>query len=179
KTDEGKTVRQDEIRQLRDELAATKESLQSIIEEQEATNEELQSANEEILSSNEELQSINEELETAKEALQSTNEELTTLNEELANRNSELGLANNDLVNLLRCVSTPIVMLSNELRVRRTTPTAEKVLNVIPSDVGRSIADIKLKIEVPDLEKIIGEVIDTISIRELEVRDRDGRWYSL
>ncbi|HJZ62982.1 MAG TPA: chemotaxis protein CheB, partial [Candidatus Acidoferrum sp.] len=53
------------ITKLEQELAATKEYLQSVIETQEATNEELQSANEEILSSNEELQSTNEELETA------------------------------------------------------------------------------------------------------------------
>ena len=64
------------IAKLEQELAATKEYLQSVIETQEATNEELQSANEEILSSNEELQSTNEELETAKEELQSANEEL-------------------------------------------------------------------------------------------------------
>jgi two-component system, chemotaxis family, CheB/CheR fusion protein len=57
------------IGRLEQELAATKEYLQSVIESQEATNEELQSANEEILSSNEELQSTNEELETAKEEL--------------------------------------------------------------------------------------------------------------
>src|SRR5215469_1445338 len=67
---------------LEQELAATKEYLQSVIETQEATNEELQSANEEILSSNEELQSTNEELETAKEELQSANEELSTVNDE-------------------------------------------------------------------------------------------------
>src|SRR5205085_52452 len=79
----GKTATERELGELRRELAASKESLQSIIEEQEATNEELKSANEEIESSNEELQSTNEELETAKEELQSTNEELTTLNEEL------------------------------------------------------------------------------------------------
>ena len=53
-----------------DELAASREYLQSIIQELEAANEELQSANEEILSSNEELQSTNEELDTAKEELQ-------------------------------------------------------------------------------------------------------------
>src|SRR5262249_25618517 len=41
------------ISKLEQELAATKEYLQSVIETQEATNEELQSANEEILSSNE------------------------------------------------------------------------------------------------------------------------------
>src|SRR5437773_7150636 len=79
----GKTAREREVGELRRELAASKESLQTIIEEQEATNEELKSSNEEIESSNEELQSTNEELETAKEELQSTNEELTTLNEEL------------------------------------------------------------------------------------------------
>src|ERR1700722_5327316 len=71
------------ITKLEQELAATKEYLQSVIETQEATNEELQSANEEILSSNEELQSTNEELETAKEELQSANEELSTVNDEL------------------------------------------------------------------------------------------------
>src|SRR5262249_37312348 len=71
------------ITKLEEEIAATKEYLQSVIETQEATNEELQSANEEILSSNEELQSTNEELETAKEELQSANEELSTVNDEL------------------------------------------------------------------------------------------------
>src|SRR5438552_8296843 len=64
---------------LREELASTKEFLQSIIQEREAANEELQAANEELQSSNEELQSTNEELETAKEELQSVNEELTTV----------------------------------------------------------------------------------------------------
>ncbi|MBV8642007.1 MAG: hypothetical protein JO070_11505, partial [Verrucomicrobia bacterium] len=48
---------------LRQELAATRQYLQTIIEEQDASNEEIKSANEEILSSNEELQSTNEELE--------------------------------------------------------------------------------------------------------------------
>src|SRR5207237_5020757 len=61
------SARKDRPSRVEQELAATKEYLQSIVEEQEATNEELVSANEEILSSNEELQSTNEELETAKE----------------------------------------------------------------------------------------------------------------
>src|SRR4029453_6121284 len=119
---------------LKEELDATREYLHSIIEEQRTTNEELRSGNEEIQSSNEELQSINEELETAKEELQSTNEELTTVNEELQNRNDELTQLNNDLSNLLSSVNLPIVMLGNDLRVRRFTPMAEKVMNLIPTD---------------------------------------------
>src|SRR3984957_15814149 len=92
------------ITKLEQELAATKEYLQSVIETQEATNEELQSANEEILSSNEELQSTNEELETAKEELQSANEELSTVNDELRDRNADISTANNDLTNLLSSI---------------------------------------------------------------------------
>ena len=168
-----------ELNRLRDELSSTKESLQAIIEEQEATNEELKSANEEIQSSNEELQSTNEELETAKEELQSTNEELTTLNEELQNRNTELSQLNNDLSNLLSSVSMPILMLGNDLTIRRFTPLAERFFNLISSDVGRRITDINPNVVINNLEKLVSEVIETLRIQEHEVQDREGRWYSL
>jgi two-component system CheB/CheR fusion protein len=168
-----------ELARMREELDATKESLQAIIEEQEATNEELKSANEEIQSSNEELQSTNEELETAKEELQSTNEELTTLNEELQTRNIELSQANNDLSNLLSSVSMPILMLGNDLTIRRFTPLAERFFNLLPTDVGRRITDINPNIKVQNLEHMVLEVIESLRIQETEVQDREGRWYSL
>jgi two-component system, chemotaxis family, CheB/CheR fusion protein len=164
---------------LREDLGATKESLQAIIEEQEGTNEELKSANEEIQSSNEELQSTNEELETAKEELQSTNEELTTLNEELQTRNHELNLLNNDLTNVLSSVSIPILMLGNDLTIRRFTPMAERFFNLIPGDVGRRVTDMRPNIDVKNLDRIVADVIEMLRIHEQEVQDRDGRWYSL
>jgi two-component system CheB/CheR fusion protein len=164
---------------LKRELEATREYLQSIIEEQEAMNEELRSANEEIQSSNEELQSTNEELETAKEELQSSNEELTTLNEELENRNLELGAVNNDLVNLLASVELPIVMVDSQLRIRRFNAGAQRVLNLIPADVGRPIQDLNMTLVVEALEPMIVDVIDTLEVRELEVRDRRGQSYLL
>ncbi|MDB6112295.1 MAG: Signal Transduction Histidine Kinase with CheB and CheR [Pedosphaera sp.] len=170
---------QRELGNLRSELASNKESLQAIIEEQEATNEELKSANEEIQSSNEELQSTNEELETAKEELQSTNEELTTLNEELQTRNGELSQVNNDLTNLLASVNVAIIMLSNDLTVRRFTPMAERIFNLIPSDIGRRLSDLNRNIVVPDLDDSIRDVVDNLTSIEREVQDRDGRWYSL
>ena len=132
-----------ENKRLSEELEATREYLQSIIEEQKTTNEELRSANEEIQSSNEELQSINEEMETAKEELQSTNEELMTVNDEMHTRNDELTQLNNDLNNLLSSVNIPIIMLGNDLRIRRFTPMAEKIMNLIPADIGRPIMDIR------------------------------------
>jgi two-component system CheB/CheR fusion protein len=167
------------IKQLQQELAAARDYLQSVIEEYEAANEELQSAGEEVQSSNEELQSINEELETSKEELESSNEELTTLNEELNNRNTELGRLNSDLANLLGSVQIPILMLDGQLRIRRFTPAAEKLLNLIQTDVGRPISDFKFNLDYPDLESLIKEVIDTVSVKEVEMRDGSGRWYSL
>jgi two-component system CheB/CheR fusion protein len=153
--------------------------LQSIIERYEAANEELNSANEEILSSNEELQSTNEELETAKEELQSTNEELSTVNDELRQRNQELGEVNNDLNNLFSSVNLPIIVLDGDLRIRRFTPAAEKILNVIPTDIGRPIGHLNLNISIPDLEPLILEAIDSVSIKEREVQDGEGHWYCL
>ena len=167
-----------ELSRLNEELAATRESLQSIIEEQEATMEELRSANEEIMSSNEELQSTNEELETAKEELQSTNEELTTLNDELENRNSELKHVNNDLHNVLGNVNFPILILGLDLRIRRFTSAAEKLFGLIPADVGRPVTGINLRLDLPDLSKLVLEVTDSLAIKELEVKDHDGHWWS-
>jgi len=165
---------------LAQELSATREYLHSLIEQQEAANEELQSANEEVQSANEELQSTNEELETSKEEIQSSNEELATVNDELNNRNAELNRVNNDLVNLLGSVQMAIVMLGPDLRVRRFTPTAEKLLNLIPTDVGRPLADIKLNLtDLGDLEPLLAEVLETVSTRERDVRDKHGNWYSL
>ncbi len=168
-----------ELTHLRDELSSTRESLQAIIEEQEATNEELRSANEEITSSNEELQSANEELETAKEELQSTNEELTTLNDELESRNSEMEQVNNDLHNLLSSVNIPILILGQDLRIRRYTSVAERMFNLLPGDVGRPITDLNLPLKIPDLAKAVVEVIDNLATKELEVQCSRGRWYSV
>jgi two-component system CheB/CheR fusion protein len=162
---------------LQQELAANREYLQSIIQDLEAANEELQSANEEILSSNEEMQSTNEELDTAKEELQSTNEELNTVNEELQGRNEELSRANSDLLNLLSSVQIAVVMVTSDLRIRRFTPMAEKVLNLIPGDVGRPIGDIKPNIDVPDLERLIVEAVDTVSSIERQAKDKQGVTY--
>jgi len=170
---------QGEAARLQRELETTKGHLQSIIEEHEATNEELKSANEEVLSSNEELQSTNEELETAQEELQSSNEELITINEQLQNRNQELSQLSDDWTNLLGGLNIPIVMLGKDRRIRRFTAPAEKLLNLIPADIGRFISNIRPNVRIPDPDKLITEVIDHVAQKEVEVQDRDGRWYSM
>ncbi|PZU95921.1 MAG: ATPase [Pseudanabaena sp.] len=167
------------IVRLTHELESTKKYLQSIVETHESTNQELRVASEELLSSNEELQSANEELETAKEEVQATNEELSTVNDELRSRNLQLQHSNNDMQNLLISVNIAILMLSGDLRIRRFTPMAEQVFNLIPTDVGRPFSDIQTNIDGVDLLGLASSVIDTLIPFEQEVQDRSQHWYSL
>jgi two-component system CheB/CheR fusion protein len=169
----------DQVAQLARELAATQQHLKSIVGEHEASTEELKALNEEVQSSNEELQSINEELETSKEELQSTNEELSTVNDELLNRNEEITQSNNDLVNVLSGVDIPILLIGNKLQIRRFNASAGKALNLIATDIGRPISDIRTNINVPDLDKMILAVIESLMIKEQEIQDTKGRWYSM
>jgi two-component system, chemotaxis family, CheB/CheR fusion protein len=168
-----------EIARLQQELKTTKEHLESIVHEHQAANQDLRAANEEILSSNEELQSMNEELETAQEEIQATNEELNTINEELQRRNVESTNVSNDLQNLLSSINIPILMVSGDLRIRRFTPAVEGIFNLIYTDVGRSLSDITHKLNLPDLEELILEVIRTLNWKVQEVQDREGHWYDL
>jgi two-component system, chemotaxis family, CheB/CheR fusion protein len=167
------------INELEHELLSNREYMQSVIESQEASNEELQSANEEIQSANEELQSTNEELETAKEELQSTNEELATINEEHEIRNQELITANNDLSNLLASVELAIVILREDMTIRRFTPAARQLLNLIDADVGRPISNIRPNVTIPDLENRVRQVTSSMAAQSLEVTDKEGHWYVL
>ncbi len=168
-----------DVARLRKEFTRTAENLKALSEEKDTFNEELKAANEEIQSSNEELQSMNEELETSKEEIQSTNEELLTTNEELQNKNIELTHANDDLSNVFSSTNIPIIIVGNDLRIKRFTPMARKVMNLIPTDVERPIGDIKLNIDIVNLEELILSVIEDMAQKELEAKDKDGRWYSV
>ncbi len=168
-----------ELAGVRQELLDTQTYLQATIEEHNAANQRLTTANEEILSSNEELQSTNEELQTAKEEIQAANEELKTTNEELQSRNLDTRSINDDLINLLNNVSIPVVMLSSDLCIRRFTPTAQRLFNFIPTDVGRPISNIRFDLDIPDLETLISGVINTLDAQQREVQDSEGHWYRL
>ena len=168
-----------ELARAQHEVERLREQLHMLIDEHETTLEEFKSANAEILSANEELQSTNEELETTKEELQSSNEELSTINEELQNSNAELSLAHNDQLNLMTNVNLPVVMIGNDLRIRRFTPPAEKLLNLLPGDVGRRLGEIRSNIEPDDLEQVAGKTIGNGVFQEREVRVKDGPWYLL
>ncbi|MBY6263146.1 PAS domain-containing protein [Azospirillum sp. 412522] len=157
------------IRGLEQELLSRGENLQATIEELETANEELQATNEELLASNEELQSTNEEL-------QSVNEELYSVNAEYQAKVEELTEITNDLDNLLRSTEIGTVFLDGDFVIRRFTPAAARFINIIPRDLGRSIAHLSTNIDYPDFLGDIRKVFDGQEPVERHVRVHDGRW---
>ncbi|OGQ56429.1 MAG: hypothetical protein A3J24_06110 [Deltaproteobacteria bacterium RIFCSPLOWO2_02_FULL_53_8] len=168
------------VASLEHELQSTKEYLQTTIEELEAANEELRSTNEELQSTNEELQSTNEEMETSKEELQSTNEELVTVNAEFHNKMDDLTQTNNDLQNLLASTEIGTVFLDRNLCIKRFTPSARRVFNLIVSDAGRPFGDITSKFDADlSLTAQAAEVLETLIPKNFEVMTRDGAWFAV
>ena len=165
------------VKQLESELTETKNDLRSNVEELEAANEELKASNEEVLSMNEELQSTNEELETSKEELQSLNEELITVNNQLQDKVEELASANDDLSNLLSSTDIATIFLDNNLHIKRFTPPARKLFNLILSDIGRPITDISHQIRDSSLRKDAISVLSTHTPVEKEVYTENGHCY--
>ncbi len=165
------------IRQLEDELSATKDDLQTTIEQFAASNEEFKASNEEVMSINEELQSTNEELETSKEELQSLNEELSTVNMQLSSKVEELEIKHADLENLISATEVATICLDTDLKIRWFTPAAQQLIRIKPSDRGRPLGDLQNDLTDNDLVDECENVLKRLIVVDNEVDCRDGRAY--
>jgi two-component system CheB/CheR fusion protein len=168
---------EERLRESEKELAYTRETLQATIEELQTANEEAKSTNEEMQSTNEELQSANEELESSREELQSTNEELMTLNSELQGKIELLSQAENDVKILLDNTRIGIIFLDNDLCIQRFTSEAKKVFNLIRTDIGRPLQDIRSNLIDEDIERDAREALETLRSEDKEILSRDEKWY--
>ncbi|SAL35324.1 chemotaxis protein [Caballeronia sordidicola] len=165
------------MQQLEQELHLSKEQLQTTIEQYETSTEELKASNEELQAINEELRSATEELETSKEELQSVNEELITVNAELQTRIEETGKANDDLQNLITSTDIATIFVDRGMFIKRYTPSAATVFNLIGADVGRSLFDITHKLNYPELADDVSATFQSLRLIEREVASSDGRWF--
>jgi two-component system, chemotaxis family, CheB/CheR fusion protein len=150
------------VAKLEAELLRTRDELERAVQDLEAANEELKSSNEELLSMNEELQSSNEELESSKDEVEAAN---------LA-----LAGANADLQNLLHSTELATIFVDASGHLRRYTPAATGLFNLVPGDIGRPMHHVTHVLEsvtIPSLEAIIGAGARL----ECEVRRQDGRTF--
>ena len=167
------------VAQLEAEVKALRNELLANAEEYDLANEELKAANEEVTSTNEELQSANEELEASKEEMQSVNEELSTVNSQLGEKVGELTAANNDLANLVSATEIATIFLDGQLRVKRFTPKATELLDLIASDVGRPVSHIFQNIGDQLITTSAESTLKTLATIEKDVRTRSGRWFTM
>lgn len=153
---------QERVKELEYELKITEESLQSTIQEMETTNEELQATNEELMASNEELQSTNEELH-------SVNEELYTVSAEHQRKIDELLEVTADLDHILTSTEIGVIYLDQELRLRRFTPAAAVIFNLLDRDIGRPFEHIRPRFEGMDLVTLLKGLATSSSMSEHEI----------
>lgn len=115
-----------------EETVALELELSKLRREYEDTVQRLESANEELKSGNEELISINEEL-------RSTNHELNASKEEVQRAHTQLAATHAELENLLSNTEVAMIFLDRDERIMRFTPSATRVFNVLPGDIGRPL----------------------------------------
>jgi two-component system CheB/CheR fusion protein len=163
------------LAQAEQEIKQLKGNLQDTLERSALSTEELKAANEELQAINEELRSATEELETSKEELQSMNEELTTVNFELRMKVEERGQINDDLQNLIASSEIATVFVDSALRVKRFTPQARTVFNLIDSDLGRPLLDITHRLNHGDLIEDAQAVFKNLRPVERRVTTLDER----
>lgn len=159
------------------ELKETRQELQNTVEELETNTEELKSAHEEALSTNEELQSANEELEASTEELRSLNEELTTVNTQLKEKIFELQVAHNDIENFFESTNLATLFLDSNLRIKRYTPAAERLLDLSADDVGRSINDINRLLIDEETSTEAKKVLESFETIEKEIKTENNTWH--
>jgi two-component system CheB/CheR fusion protein len=166
-----------QVAELRQELEATRTELQSAIRDLEISSDEQKAINEEALSVNEEFQSTNEELLTSKEELQSLNEELTALNSQLQETLERQRTTSNDLQNVLYSTDVATLFLDTNLNIRFFTPATKSLFSVIPSDVGRPLADLHSLAADSALLTDARAVLQTLAPIEREIEAQSGAWY--
>jgi two-component system CheB/CheR fusion protein len=134
------------VGRLEDELKFTKDDSHLTVYDYEASLEELRAANEEINTINEELRLANEELESSHAELRAANEKLNTVNNQLTLNIEELNRVNDDLTNFLDASDIATVILDSDLHIKRFTPSARKLFNFVPTDLGRPLEHISNKL---------------------------------
>ena len=165
------------IDQLETEIRQLKENLQQTIEQTETSNEELKAFSEEQQAVNEELRPATEELETSKEELQSINEELTIVNFEFKLKVDETSMMFDDLQNLISSSDIATIFIDRNLHIKRFTPLATSIFNLIESDINRPLMDITHKLDYESLASDAAGILKTLNPTERPVSSSDGRHY--
>jgi two-component system CheB/CheR fusion protein len=162
---------------LEQQNQSLRRDLNNAVRSLEVAAEEQRIIDEEVLSVNEEYQSTNEELLTSKEELQSLNEELTALNSQLQETLERQRTTSADLKNILYSTDVATIFLDTRLNIRFFTPATKIIFNIIPSDIGRPLADLSLLQSDGELLDDVEAVLAKHETIEREIEFHNKNWY--
>lgn len=91
----------------------------------------------------------------------------------------ELTVANNELLTLLGNTNLPILIVDSDLRIRHSSLCTQKLMDLERNDTGRFLGDIQLFFELPGFERLIRDSIRSMAVKEFEIQDGGGSWYSM
>ena len=109
--------------------------------------------------------------------LQSLNEELTALNNQLQEALMLQQITSNDLQNVLYSTNVATIFLDSKLNIRLFTPATKLLFSVIPSDVGRPLADLSSLAADSALLSDARIVLQSLEPLECEIEAKSGAWY--
>ena len=93
---------------------------------------------------------------------------------------ADLSRSNNDMKNLISGTGIGTIFVDHLLRILRFTPTVSLLINLIETDVGRPVDQIRSNLVGYDhLAADVREVLEGLVPKELEVQTNNGEWYLL
>ena len=114
---------------------------------------------------------------TSKEELQSLNEELTALNGQLQETLERQRTTSDDLQNVLYSTNVATLFLDRNLNIRFFTPATKAQFNVIPSDIGRPLADLNSLSADRALPGDAQAVLANLEPIDREIETQSGVWF--
>lgn len=106
-----------------------------------------------------------------------TYEQLVAINSRLLARQAEMEENADDPGRLLNSTDIAAIFLDPQLRIRRSTPAADALLGLLPSDIGRPLLDRAPLFTDPGLEDDAAAVSERLIPTEREIASPDGRWF--
>ncbi|MFN9913003.1 MAG: PAS domain-containing protein, partial [Pirellulaceae bacterium] len=105
------------------------------------------------------------------------NEEINTVNGQLQEKENEMKQATDDMMNLMASTEIATIFLDQKLKIKRFTPPTKFLLNLLSTDIGRSLKDIAPNFANDTMLKECSLALETEKLLEREIETYEHRCY--
>ncbi len=98
------------------------------------------------------------------------------VNQETKSKVDELAPANGDLQSLMASTNIATVFLDRQLCIQHYTPSAARLFNLNPADMGRPLSDLSHGMDYPGMAADAGRVLEHLASSEKEITGPGDTW---